>query len=198
MKTQTSLYDFFTMVIPGFLLLVLISSCGQCNFTFSELGVEGIMGGTLLFIASYIIGLLYHKVVERFTPRLRNNKCCIKKQWEKFKSEYEQNAETSPKKSTKGGLHEYYTAFYALMKANMLYNIPVLEVQVAFLRNMVPITLLYIIAICCCSGHLWPFAINPCCLAIVLAIVLAVMVKAFFSIQNKIYYLVWEGYEYLP
>jgi hypothetical protein len=124
--------------------------------------------------------------------------------WEKFGKDCKENGGTLPKESTAGNRHEYYKAYYALMKANKLNSIPVLEAQVAFLRNIAPITLSYIITIyccyhccCCCCHSLVPAIVTPCCFIIALLILLVGMVIAFFSIQNKIYYLVWEGYEYL-
>jgi hypothetical protein len=229
MNAKTSLYDFFAMVIPGFLWLLLISHWCKWNGIFTGDGINGIIGGLLLFIACYTMGLVAHKVLDRLLwlikcmlkkfknkrclqslrsrcifPYLhcliyfRNNKYFVKKMWEKFGKDCKENGGTLPNKSTKGSLHEYYEAYYALMKAHTLNNIPVLEAQVAFLRNIAPITLFYIIAMCCCDCSFWHhLSINPCCLAIALLILLAGMVIAFFSIQNKIYYLVWEGYEYL-
>jgi hypothetical protein len=202
MKTKTSLYDFFAMVIPGFLWLLLISFWCNWHFTFAGYSTDSIIGGTLLFIACYTIGLVYHKLVERITNKcFRNNECSIKDKWKKFKADYEEDGGTS-ELNTNGSRHDYFTGYYALMKENMLYNIPVLEAQVAFLRNMVLITLVYIItyiySMCCCGcSFCCHLPINPCCLVVALLILLFFMVKAFISIQNKIYYLVWEGYEYL-
>jgi hypothetical protein len=142
---------------------------------------------------------------------------------------------------------EYYDAYYALMGKNMLNSIPTLEAQVAFIRNILPLmvmyiitrcgksfcdinlwfgaliilaigiilvimltehqkeiywlaplTILYIIALCCCC-YCWDWSknccrINSCCAAIILLTIGAILLT---MIQNKIYYLVWEGNEYL-
>ena len=197
MKTQTSLYDFFAIVIPGFLWLLLISLWSNGHFIIVCNGINGLIGTTLLFIASYIVGLLYHKLVELLFRCFRNNPCVIKKQWEKFKKEYEKDGGTFEKQEKTGNRYKYYTAYYALMKNNMLNSIPVLEAQVAFLKNMVFLIPFYIITVCCCGISFSGFSLPPCCLASILLIVLIGSVYAFISIQNKIYYLVWEGHRYL-
>jgi hypothetical protein len=39
--------------------------------------------------------------------------------------------------------------------------------------------------------------VNPCCGAVLLLIIEICMIVLMFNIQNKIYYLVWEGSQYL-
>jgi hypothetical protein len=233
MNTKSSLYDFFAMVIPGFLWLLLIAFWYKWAFKFTC--ANNIISGTLLlFIASYFIGLFYHKIVEKGLSYLskfitkkcihrllsclrkcvdnkkcikcllsyryifRNDEHAIKRSWVEFRKDYEKNG-GKQSKSSASNLHEYYTAYYALMKANMLYNIPVLEAQVALLKNVAPITLIYAIVIHYCDSFLcwYHLYINSCCLTSALLILLVCMVKALVSIQNKIYELVWDGYEYL-
>ncbi|MDR3180944.1 MAG: hypothetical protein LBT61_03330 [Prevotellaceae bacterium] len=199
MNPKSSIYDFFAMVIPGFLWLLLISFCCKWNFTFAGYGIDGIIGGTMLFIACYTIGLVYHKLVELMTNKwFRNNRCCIRKSWEKFCTEYKKdNDKKENSQWTKGNRHDYFKAYYTLMKEGMLGSIPVLEAQVAFLRNLVLITVAYTIKMYCCSWCWCCLSISPCSFTVALIILLVLMVVALISIQNKIYYLVWEGYEYL-
>jgi hypothetical protein len=232
MNPKSSIYDFFAMVIPGFLLLLLISFFCNGNFIFT--GMEGVISGMLLFIVSYVVGLLWHKLIEGVLGYLsklitikcihrllfclrkwvgekkccqwllsyryifRNDKYAIKRRWDFFCKNYKEDGETQMKR-TKSNRHDYYTAYYVLMKANMLNSIPVLEAQVAFLKNIASITLAYTIVICKCDSFLcwYHLCINPCCLISALLILFGGMILALISIQKKIYYLIWEGYEYL-
>jgi hypothetical protein len=194
MKAKSSIYDFFAMVIPGFLWLLLISFCCKWNFMFADYDADGIIGGTMLFIACYTIGLVYHKLVELMTNKwFRNNRCCIRKSWKKFCKEYEKDNDN--KKNSQWTKGDYFKAYYKLMKEGRLGNIPVLEAQVAFLRNLVLITAAYTIKMYCCACCC--LSISPCSFTVALIILLVLMVVALISIQNKIYYLVWEGYAYL-
>ena len=233
MKTQTSLYDFFAIVVPGFLWVLLISLwCKDiCQFAC----LNGVVDTTLFFIVCYGIGLLWHKGVEwalgkisKFIKKkrinsfllclrkwagekkcrqwlldyryiFRNDEYAIKRSRDKFKKEYERDGGTFKKQEKTDNRYKYYTAYYALMKNNMLNSIPVLEAQVAFLKNMVFLIPFFIIPVCCCSCSFSWCCLSLCCLASIPLILLIAFVffLALISIQKKIYYLVWEGYEYL-
>jgi hypothetical protein len=65
----------------------------------------------------------------------------------KFYSDYNDRIKDAPKvenaKDIQYDTNSYYKAYYKLMKNGMLYNIPTLETQVVFIRNILPITLFY-------------------------------------------------------
>jgi hypothetical protein len=197
LSSKITMYDVIAMVIPGFLLLMLFPICCDCQFRIFD-GISEVYAGIMIFIACYAIGLIYHKAVECLFNKIgfRNNLKGIEKSAKQFFNNYEENGGNAKNKNDLCyNRHEYYKAYYALMKNNMLNSIPTLEAQVAFIRNVIPIILLYIIALCCCCNN--PFGFNPCCLAIVLLLVDIIMVVLLVEIQNKIYFLVWEGNEYL-
>jgi hypothetical protein len=101
-----------------------------------------------------------------FKP-FRNRKSSIKKAADKFYQDY------CAKKNMKNGkyLKEYYKAYYSLMKNNYLNSIPVLEAQVAFIRNMLIIVPIYIIILSCCGRNCNSLPVNPCCGAVLLFII---------------------------
>ena len=98
-------------------------------------------------------------------------------------------------KDSKKDRHCYYKAYYYLMERQSLNNIPTLEAQVSFIKNLIPVILLYIIYFCCDERSIGslPSGFLPISL-FVLTIGLAYTCH---SIQNKICELVWEGYIYL-
>ena len=184
-----------SIVIPGFLLLMLIPVCRDGRFDISDMDINA-LSGFLIFIASYLIGLIYHKAVEALFNNLglRNNRKAIKRCAERFRSDYKKDK--SEAKDASCNRHEYYKAYYTLMQNNLLHSaIPVMEAQIAMIRNMLPVILFYIIAICCCRCCI--FGINPCLGAILLLIADVILIVILNDIQNKVYYLVWEGKTYL-
>jgi len=215
-SSKVTLYDMLAMVIPGFLLLLLfqLSICGDCCPYIPCCG-SSLITGTLIFIASYVVGLIYNKIsftnikwildclckkcylfdkiaeYVKLACKFRNNPDQIKKARKKFDEEYKENINDN--------VNDYYKAYYFMMEKNCLNNIPVLEAQVAFLRNMIPVVLLYIIPLMIHFekifgnlSHLFSFAV-----ALVIIAIAIVMYRIMVKIQDKIYFLVWEGNEYL-
>jgi hypothetical protein len=197
MPSKVTLYDMLAMVIPGFLLFMLFPLCCQCQNVFFVNGINEVYTGIFVFIVSYLIGLIHHKAVECLFTKFgfRNNEKCIENSARRFYYDYDKNRDNTKNRDySQYNCHEYFKAYYTLMKEGTLNSIPALEAQVAFIRNILPITLLYVIAICCCGFN---FNINPCSLVIFLFVISIVLVVILINIQNKIYYLVWEGNEYL-
>ena len=119
------------MVIPGFLLLLLLqlSICGNCWPDIPCIDNDFVTG-TLIFIASYVVGLICHKVVECIFEMLgfRNKPERIKKIGNDFKEQYQKyKTDKEPY-----NLHQYYGACYSLMGKYYLNSIPTLEAQVVF------------------------------------------------------------------
>ena len=112
----------------------------------------------------------------------------------------EKQYKNDKKGKCKYNLHQYYKACYSLMGKNYLNSIPVLEAQVAFIKNLVPIVLLYsVLLIPCTKIHIFIncLLLNPCCIAITGFVLAGAMLYAMVRIQDKIYELVWEGKRYL-
>jgi hypothetical protein len=174
------------MLIPGFLLLKLFPRC------FGYLiDLDPVKNVIITFTISYGIGLIYHKVIEWLYSIIgfRNNKEWIKKSAKKFYYKYRKDGGNTQNSNLPDNLHEYYKAYYALMKENMLNNIPILEAQVAFIRNMLPLMVMYIIiTLYRCGNNLC--SINLCFVTIILLTIGIILVIKHTEVQNEIYYLV--------
>ena len=185
------------MVIPGFLLLMLVPICCDCQFDVFYREATAATA-VLVFIAAYIIGLIYHKAIECLynSLELRNSKKFIEKNGKQLLDEFKKDGGDAEKyKDLLFNRREYYKAYYALMKNSMLHSIPVMEAQVAFIRNITPVMALYIIAVCCCNDGV--LGIKSGGLEILPLVALVVLLVILNKIQNKIYYLIWEGKIYL-
>lgn len=129
MNTSLSLYDFINNVIIGFLLIV---ACFPLGYTFSD------VSWTLLFICSYAIGLLYSKLNEiSIGAILRNRSTIIKKSLSNSTKKYYK------RKSEKISEGLYFRSYYKGWKEYCRKEIEVLEAQLAFIRNLWPIIVLY-------------------------------------------------------
>lgn len=206
-----TMYDALAMLVSGFMWSLLLFPCPQ----------NDICSSVFFGVLCYIIGLVYHRSLDYFcdirckkelkkshkkcfTLRkkcaiwkekccLRNNRYAIRKAYKKVRAENLGKLNVVPSKVN------YYAAYYRLMKNNCLNNIPVLEAQVAFCRNIIPILLVY------CIKDFLPEGICQmrqqwfgCCGVYVfwgVAIVMLILVWCF--TQKKIYELVWEGYFFI-
>jgi hypothetical protein len=191
-SSKFTLYDLLAMVIPGFLILMLFLFGANWQFVFFENWVNILY----VIIICYVIGMIYRKAIEFILGKInfRNNEKHIKKSAEKFYRDYEENGGKIGN-NPRTDKHRYYKAYYALMKNGMLYNIPTLEAQVAFICSILPIIPFYILLL---IFHADIFLhINHYISAMLLLISAVILIFVLISIQNKIYYLVWEGNEYL-
>jgi hypothetical protein len=201
LSSKFTMYDLFAMVIPGFLILLLFG----CFCGYLPLDCETVNNGwfiAFVLILSYLAGLLWNKFSERMFCKFRNGRYFIKQQYDKFAREYQEVSEKDIRmKIEKNFKHEYYKAYYCLMNINCLNSIPVLEAQVALIRNLIIIIPFYIIALIHCDNAIYVFVKsqlhNTFGLAVLLLVMFAGMIYLLFQLQNKIYYLVWEGNEYL-
>ena len=129
MNTSLSLYDFINNVIIGFLLIV---ACFPLGYTFSD------VSWTLLFICSYAIGLLYSKLNEMSIGAiLRNRSTIIKESLSNSTKKYYK------RKSEKICEDLYFRSYYKGWKEYCRKEIEILEAQLAFIRNLWPIIVLY-------------------------------------------------------
>ena len=118
------LYDFLNMVVMGFLILLPV-----VNFPTDAVFL-------VWFIPCFIVGLIYHKLMENILGVcLRNKDGMISQAYKSVNNQ--ENKEYSSKEN-------YYKAYYFLMEKRQLGYIPILEAQAAFLRNLLPIPLYYI------------------------------------------------------
>lgn len=181
---KVSVYDSLSMVATGYLLLLLFVP----ELDLSEKTV-------LVFIACYVVGLVYHKIMERLLKSLRNPMCLLKKSYQKVDKEFDIKDTIAPSEK------DYYGAYYLLMKRQCLNSIPVLEGQEAFVRNIIPILVVYVLQLCCCHsslenlfGNLWGMG---CCPAGVILLIVIALLVIWYSLKLKIHKLVWEGAYFL-
>lgn len=187
---QLTLYDFLTMMVIGVLILApfCIFSCGL-----------DFINTTVFLIASYIIGLCYHKIMEWLQSRLgfRNMKCMIRKAFRVTCKEFPQASGLV--KDMDKIKEPYHREYYRLMMKGCLGNIPVLEAHVAFLRNLIPIVIAYIVmSICGCRGVSGMIDCifgtgSKCAVGVILMIILILLPILWYCTQMKIHRLVWEG-----
>ena len=183
LASRVTLYDLLTMVVSGALILVLCG-CVPSNSVWE------------IFVwsaASYIVGMIYNGMVEwLFTSlNLRNREGWIRKARRQFEKERRQ------------GAAGYYEAYYRCFERSALACIPVLEAQVAFIRNMIPLLAIYGIRLVAASGciceeiYFLGGKLCVCKILIILILVIAALCSLFYNRQMKIHRLIWEGEFYL-
>lgn len=181
---KISMYDFLTMVVSGFLILLLF-------IPIKNLGEESI----LAFVACYILGMVYHKITECLYLPFRNCKYFLKKGYDSVDKEF------YIKQKIPFGTTNYFSAYYCLMEKQCLNSIPVLEAQEAFIRNMMPILLVYIPVLCyrdsVLSGTIGRAFGEGGCLGGLLTVTLIFLIFVWYSLKVKISALVWDGYYFL-
>jgi hypothetical protein len=177
------LYDSLTMMVSGYLWMLLWT-----------IGINPYLGSHNIFlfcIVCYIVGLVYHRILERLLRSLRNMRCMLEK------SHHDINNEFPGIQNLPATRIAYYKAYYRLMRNNCLGNIPVLEAQAAFIRNVIPILAIYLIVLCCGCPSLREMinqTFGSCCIVCaVLFILIVALCFIWYVIQSKIHKLVWEG-----
>ena len=119
-SSQVSFYDFLNILVTGFLWL---------NLFYNPVGNE--VNWIYISVISFLIGLVYHQLMECSIGKFIRNYSKIRK------SAYEAvgkviNEGPMPDNSEKS----YLYAYYLVAKNNCLMNIPVLEAHIAFIRNI--------------------------------------------------------------
>lgn len=176
--SKLTLFDTLCMMVPGYMILSLMN------------GIFVLNGTIPFFIFCYIIGLVYHRIVEGMLSCLRNMPCLIRKAKEQVDNEVNVKLpEPTP--------DEYYKAYYYLMEKNFLGNIPVLESQVAFCKDIFFILLVMTVAGAYRCFDYSGLCENTCNFVMILLISTLALLYIWYKSQMKIHYLVWLGYHYL-
>lgn len=185
MHSKLTLYDFLCIFIFGWLILFPFIGC---------IGDEPKMQ-VAIFIFSYIAGLVCHKSIE-----WRSKKFKALEEWlSDLNSKARDEAFTEFKRKTKETITDrkvtYVEAYYYLIKNNSLNVIPVLEAQVAFLRNLLLLLPYYFSIVL--YNRLEIFGICYCAVLLFIIIIFVTIFSIWKLIQRKVFYLVWEGYFYI-
>ncbi len=139
MNTSLTFYDFINNVIIGFLLIIACLPMDNISVNISW---------EFVIIPSYIIGLIYTKINE-FTLGclLRNDPIIMEECYNNIHEEYNKRNKTE---------EIYYGTYYKGWKKYCERNVEILEAQLAFIRNIWPILVVYFIGIITTTNHLIP------------------------------------------
>ena len=176
--SKLTLYDILCMMVCGYLILCLLT------------GSLAIHVNVLFYVLCYLAGMIYHKMMEALLPCLRNIPYLIKRANRNVAKETEQSLPVPT-------MENYYKAYYLLMKEGCLGNIPVLEAQVAFCKDIIPILIVVIVAVlgdCLDASYVLGYS---CHLALQLSVITLALVPVWYFSQIKVHELVWHGYYFL-
>ena len=205
--SKLSLYDILTQLISGFLILALFipmpTNGGET--------VTGSYNWIFLLIFSYLIGIIYHRLLE-WIRNIFDKGCkeCYIKLWFPtiFKRNYKLaiiNVKTSKEDNE---LKDYYNTYYSVMDKPSYNTIMFLEAQEAFLRDITWVLVIYLIfyhsEIKFFEGNLFAkiFFINPitdCNFLILITNIVVFVLPILFAryqTQMKVYKVVWEAGKY--
>ena len=175
-SSNMTFYDALCMLVCGYLILCILTGIGELpNNSF------------LLYILSYLVGMVYHKAIY---PLFGNMQCMVMRSWEKV------NKDVGGKLLPSGGMNDYYEKYYYLMEKNCLKNIPVLEAQAAFCKDIFFLLLLIIVEVLSGCRHI-DFMGNMCLFNVLLVVICVALPFVWYVTQMKIHYLVWEGAYFL-
>ena len=183
MTSKITLYDFFCILISGYLIIF--------PFIFNE--VCDISKSLPFFILAYLVGLVYHTIIERLYLPLRNCRCMIEKGKDRAISSFEKHC----KRTISIPNVDYYEAYYYLMMKNCLYVIPVLEAQVALIKTIFPIIVLYAIYLSANCSIINMEDDLRLFIVITLGILIVTLPCVWYIIQVKVYRFVFEGYFFI-
>lgn len=205
--SKLSLYDILTMLVSGFLILVLFIPMPEKEYQWF-----------FIIVSSYLIGIIYHRLLEWVRNAIA---CCCKneKGIRIFKTIFTSNASEAIKRakekidetnydtiSDEDIKKEYIDTYYSVMDKPCYSNISLLETQEAFLRNITWMIFIYIIVFCCNSSDssigiefilYLKKSISHCCFCLgTMKLLFFLTLFARYQTQKKIYELVWEGAKY--
>ena len=145
-------YDLINNIFIGFLLW------GLCDLTYP------IEPNMTIFIPLYILGLIYCKLCERTLGQiLRELPFLLKK--------------VKGKDSKKNEVKEYYEAYYKFIPEYCKKNLPILEAQLAFIRNLYPIVFIHAIFPIHTFGLFHSFTFSPIILLFSILIVISLTLQ---------------------
>lgn len=204
--SNSTLYDLLSAIIPGYLVLLWL----QLSFpSIIPLGVfnadSNLTNAIIVFALSYIVGLVFKIIIEvGSNPIFRNRTTIIFSTLrvaevpgtfvKSINDLVEENSKID-ERNKRGDYAKivYYKEYYKALKARVNTPIPIMESQVAFLRSMIGICLIFILS----SSWISEAAgISTFCLTTVLILLEFLMLMLIFHIQKSIYRIVWEDAYY--
>lgn len=238
----TSLFDVLTMIIPGGLIILLISILNfTCCFKTNDFGVNSLeaclekVSGMMIFwyfVLSYLVGLVWNMMMDTLFSGFRNDTYSIQEAKDKQENKGENGDFPTrlcrnvvdtvrmfcrivvdwalPKCCSEkmliqdiGLLKKYYKVYYSVATCSIGDVIIILETQVAFIRNMLLVVLGYALFFILCSEkagnvatilsipnehmEVWGWGLLTLCFFMFFVMI---------SRQQKIYFRIWEEFEY--
>lgn len=192
--SKFSLYDFLTTILLGGCLFFSLRINGWGYLLFNHLSDIGIAA------VCYILGLFVHKSIECIDVRFKKMSYC--KIAAACHSPLCRNQPMMIKDAMIANdifyhdsqiMDEYYFCYYWLMFNGKLNNIPRLEAQSAFIRDMVFILLPMGASIVCLY---WGNKCDCWIIAISFLFIEFCLVAVRYNTEKKIHNLVWETYKY--
>jgi|GEM_PF-5836838 len=192
--SKLNFYETLTIYFSGVLLCLPFLKTRDLVFIGTTEKLEyKIVYGIICFIVVYLIGLLYHRLLEAFKEFSCLSQCCRKQKMlnayffvfgDKYKSIMEEKTYMQIKR-------DYDNAYYSAAERNLLSGVGHLETQRGFLQDIIIILLLY------CFVPRYCKLLLLCNKLLVLGSVIIVAILALSYTQWKIYYLVWSAEYYL-
>lgn len=189
--TKSTIYDVLAVIVPG---AMIIGAVLRWWIGISTTQDFDLFLWTLIFVLTLLVGLLNNAISEELSrPLLRNNPKKIFKQYKKLLTDFSlddtilaiNGVETDQDLAL--CLNEYYRSYYHAIKSGMGAIISILECHVAFLRNiilpLIIVLLLFFSGSCHCEC-MWV------CILTLASLPFLLMWSS--SIQDKIYYSIWE------
>lgn len=222
LSKKLPLYEILAMIIPGGVIIASIwIALGGFDYTYRDIDscctcgqntfFTDVIIGIIFITTSYIVGLIIHAFAEITFSRLRNNPKAIETQLENIqKNNKDINLRSFLSINRDLDVRsKYILAYCNLMEKNKLGAVPLIESQVAFLRNLImalaccPIIYLIIIGLrnhCCCTCNHYVACLS--CSHYIIATVgiwagCFILYLVMKQRQNKIYHYIWESINYL-
>ena len=182
---KTGLYDLLSMVLPGYLILFLISKVFFADYKWEY---DEITYAVSVFCVSYVFGIIVH-YFSRMIFRHIGDRYLKEYALRRFTKDFEVRHSIEYDQKDKLTTAWYYNNYYRLWKSNSLSFIQALEIQLTFLRSLVVVGLAYSL-----TG--WLFIHNACCISLLVAFTIICLMLLFW-IQMRIYYYYYEVASYI-
>ena len=185
--TKSTLYDTLSMIIPGYLILLWLK---MALFPLAQYSLDIVSQGIIVFVISYLIGIALHIFTKHvFNPILRNKKSHIQKAYDKV-------GKRILLEETDDIREIYYIAYYRVLTQYLYTTIPIIEAKVSFIRSMICVLILYLF-IPYFIDNTFQLPCSICYWRLVIVLMLVILLKIVFVLQNEIYTRVWEDDYYI-
>ena len=187
-----SFYDFIGKLVPGMLIWTPI-----LKWVYEPGLTSDVLWIIAAFTGFYITGLIWSYIIMLITSGLRHNKNMLVKAYKKVYNNIQKiNSEADAIPITADNASAMYIEAYTKAQMNnTLGNVPLLEAQENFVKNVWLLLFYYIIVIHCYSSGFEVLKSASLITAIIIAIIAIPII--WYKTQMKIYELIWESDAYI-